>query len=146
MSGASLIIDHDGLTEALRATSRLSGWQIADLADAAGVLVENQTKARIADEKAAPDGTDWVPWSESYDDTRDAHHSLLQNENHLLTSTQSYSTAWEAVVGSNLIYAATHQEGDDDRNIPARPYLGLSDANARELRALVVDHMAEVIP
>ena len=39
-------------------------------------------------------------------------------------------------VGSNLVYAATHQFGDPDRRIPARPYLGLSADDERDIEAL----------
>ena len=31
-------------------------------------------------------------------------------------------------VGTNEAYGPTHQFGDDNRNIPAHPFLGLSDA------------------
>lgn len=34
-----------------------------------------------------------------------------------------HPTELEAVVGTNLIYGATHEFGDPGRNIPARPYL-----------------------
>jgi len=42
----------------------------------------------------------------------------------------------EVQVGSNLIYAATHQFGDPARNIPARPFLGLSTDDRTEILAL----------
>jgi phage gpG-like protein len=32
-----------------------------------------------------------------------------------------------------MIYAATHQFGDEDRNIPSRAFLGISDDDETEL-------------
>ena len=47
----------------------------------------------------------------------------------------------QALVGTNKIYARTHQLGDPKRNIPARPYLGISADGWRELQAIVADHL-----
>jgi len=48
-------------------------------------------------------------------------------------------------IGTPLVYGATHQFGDDDRNIPARPFLGLSDADRDEIEALAVDHLEDAL-
>ena len=48
-----------------------------------------------------------------------------------------------AVAGTNVVYAATHHFGDEERSIPARPFLGLSaDARDAVLQAIVdrLDH------
>ncbi len=138
MVGVALHVDQRGLKQACQLTERLSGWQIADLAEAASELMAGQSQKRIEFDKAAPDGTAWDPWSEAYAATRHGGQSLLRSAGHLLTSIQSYATAEEAIVGSNLEYAAVHQGGSEDGDTPARPYLGLSDDDEKELTALIV--------
>ncbi|VDS09253.1 Phage virion morphogenesis family protein [Paracoccus haematequi] len=56
-----------------------------------------------------------------------------------MESIANHSTADAAIVGTNLVYARVHQLGSEDGDIPARPYLGLSGENRREIEALVVD-------
>jgi phage gpG-like protein len=46
---------------------------------------------------------------------------------------------------SNIVYAATHQFGDDERNIPARPYLGLSQENAQDVLDVIEDWIDQQI-
>ncbi len=43
--------------------------------------------------------------------------------------------------GTDDIKAATHQFGDDDRNIPERPFLGISKADELEILAILGDHL-----
>ena len=104
-----------------------------------GGLVESQTRRRF-DERRAPDGTPWAPWSESYRETRKAGQSLL-----VATGAFRDSVAWnltgdELSVGSNLVHAAIHQEGGTSdmapgpAAIPARPWLGLSDDDVAEIQ------------
>ena len=125
----------------------LSDIDIADLAFEVGSLLEDQTRVRIADEKAAPDGTPWAPWSESYAATRSAAHSLLVGEKDLLESVQNYSSGAEARVGTNRVYGAIHQFGGGDvgRPTPARPYLGLSPANDKAVAMLLVGRIEEIV-
>ena len=93
-----------------------------------GAELESSARQRIdSGDALAPDGTAWPEWSESYRTTRRGQHSLLLGEGNLMDSIQSSVDGRGFVeVGSNLTYAATHQFGDDSRNIPARPFLGIS--------------------
>ncbi|TDT86401.1 phage virion morphogenesis protein [Pseudodesulfovibrio indicus] len=119
------------------------------LMDEAGALLESQTRRRIDEEKTAPDGTPWEPWSESYAASRHHGQSLLNASGALLDSI-AYAVGiggdhveW----GSNLVYAAAHNFGLDMSlvgsrrriTIPAREYLGLSVENEEDLAALVDD-------
>ena len=68
---------------------------------------------------------------------------ILQVIGHLLDSIHAESDADHAVVGTNLVYAAHHQFGsrpDRRHNIPARPFLGLSEAGYDEISGLIADH------
>ena len=46
-----------------------------------------------------------------------------------------------AVVGTDVVYAATHHYGDDDRGIPARPFLGVSSDVRDAILQAIVDHL-----
>jgi phage virion morphogenesis protein len=149
MSGVTHTLVIDSL-EAQRALGRLSPDLMAQLADEVGGLVADQTKRRIESEKTAPDGTPWAPWSARHarrvagaSPNRVSARSLLVGEGNLLEANQQYPGGSDVIVGNNLEYGAIHQFGG--RGIPARPYLGLSIANAAEVEELVLDRLAEVL-
>ncbi len=77
-------------------------------------------------EQKAPDGTPWEPLSPRY------KRRKKRNADKVLTldgwlRRLAYQVDDEGLsLGSNRIYAATHQFGDSERNIPARPFLGLT--------------------
>lgn len=51
---------------------------------------------------------------------------ILQDTGILRASIRSKAAAREAIVFTDLVYAATHHFGDSSRNIPARPYMWIS--------------------
>lgn len=133
MSGG-LTYNFSGLQGLLKRIDRLSRVRRDGLLDVVGATVETQTRRRITDLKAAPGGEAWPAWSDEYAKRRPGGRSLLMGEDNLLDSVTFLVVGQTGVeVGSNLIYAATHQFGDEDRGIPARPYLGISEANEIEL-------------
>ncbi len=146
MAGVTASLTTIGLDAAIQRLSRLDGFRMAELADAAGAILESSTRGRF-DTKTDPDGTAWVPWSEAYDDTREDRHSLLVEEGDPRDSIASYSTGSEVHVGSNLIYAAHHHFGGDETGggIPARPYLGISDEDGTDLADLVTGKLEELV-
>jgi len=144
MAGVAYSLEARELDQALEGLARWSSTvavRRARLADAIGALLESSVKRRIADEKAAPDGAPWAPWSPAYGETRRAGQSILVGEGDLRDSIQALTSAAEVQVGSNLVYAATHQFGDDERGIPERPYLGLSPEDERGVRDLAADFL-----
>ncbi|WP_281955460.1 phage virion morphogenesis protein [Pseudophaeobacter arcticus] len=147
MSGVTASLTTQGLKEAIAALSRLEGFQMAELADDAGAILESSTRRRF-DTKTDPDGEAWTPWSEAYDETRDHEvHSLLLDGGDLRDSMASYSNGAEAHVGSNLVYAAHHQIGGEEigSGMPARPYLGVSDDDELDLQDLVTTRLEELM-
>lgn len=151
MAGVSFDAQLD-LSEAQAKLARLSTSDLDAVTYEIGALIEDQTKRRIADEKTAPDGMPWAPWSDAYARSlkrrnRITPRSLLVGENNLLTSIQNYTTGEAARVGTNLIYGAIHQFGGEavGKNIPARPYLGISDDNAAEITDLVTDRLEDLL-
>lgn len=147
MTGIVAQLTTSGLTEAIAKINRLGGFALAELADDAGAILESSARERF-DTKVAPDGTDWEPWSEAYDDTRNhGVHSLLVQEGDLRDSIASYASGGEVRVGSNLIYAAHHQLGGEeiDSGVPARPYLGVSAQDEQDLHELVTGRLEDLL-
>lgn len=83
----------------------------AELLESIGAVVERQTRRRISDEKRAPDGGAWAPWTEEYKKTRHGNQSLLEGEGALHDSIEYQVQRNSVRVGSALVYAGVHQEG-----------------------------------
>ena len=137
MTGTTLQYDLSDLDRVNRYLEHVGSYDPRDLLDVVGARVESQTRRRIEEQEGAPDGTPWTEWSDSYAATRHSNHGFLLGESDLLDSLDYQVHADSVEIGTNLIYAATHQFGDDDRGIPARPFLGLSDDNEHELESVV---------
>ena len=131
----SISIEITGLDPLIAKLERLARPDQVELMEQIGSLVESQTRNRIKNEKRAPDGTPWKKWSDEYSKTRHGGHSLLMNEGDLLDSIQWQVSGDSVEIGSNLVYARTHQLGRKvgRGRIPARPYLGLSAENRDEI-------------
>ncbi|MCB1397261.1 MAG: phage virion morphogenesis protein [Rhodobacteraceae bacterium] len=150
MAGAQIELTLQGIERVEAALGRLGSADLDDMAYNVGALLEASTRERIATEKRSPDGAAWAPWSDARPATRQPRHSLLVQDNHLLTSIQNHSEGATVKIGSNMVYAAIHQVGGQaGRNravtIPARPYLGLSDADERAIHDLIAEALAEVL-
>ncbi len=121
------------------------------LLEALAAEVESQTRRRIEQEKSAPDGAPWPEWSGDYAATRHGGQSLLRSEGGLLDSIQSAVSPDLAETGSNLVYAALHQLGGTadmapgPAAVPARPWLGISADDERDLDAVIGDHFESFI-
>jgi phage virion morphogenesis protein len=111
-----------------------------------GDLVRS-TKRRISSEKRAPDGTPWVAWSDDYE-ARKKPGTMLRQSGALLRSIVGNVGDDTIEIGSDDIKAAVHQYGHTvtsgpfaGKHIPARPYLGLSDADEASIHDRVMDDM-----
>ncbi|MEX0732845.1 MAG: phage virion morphogenesis protein [Aquisalimonadaceae bacterium] len=146
-----LRVDTSGIEGLVERINRLGRAERAALMGDLAAEGESQTRRRIQEEKTAPDGTPWAAWSPAYARGRHGGQSLLQGEGDLLDSMTSGAGDDYAEWGSNLIYAAIHQEGGTPdmpagpAGIPAREYLGLSDENLADMDGIVEnwldDHM-----
>lgn len=146
MTGVAIELTVEGLEAALAMGRGLASYDIEDRAFEIGELLVGSTKDRIDTEKTSPDGLPWEPWSRDYAATRQPRHSLLVGDGDLRDSIANYSEGGSAIVGSNLIYAAIHQFGGDEVgiNIPARPYLGLSEEDEADIRDLILDDLEDI--
>ena len=154
MSGISITIDasdFDGLFKKLRP---IFDFNADELMTAIGSLGDSQTRRRIEEEKTAPDGTPWKP-------NHEGTSILMESGQHLLASLAWTASSDQAEWGATWEYAHVHQDGavivpKDAKalffsvggkpvtakkvTIPARPFVGISSENEREIIELVTDH------
>ena len=98
-------------------------WQLV------GMYVQKQTIKERFDKEQAPDGTKWKSLSPARVKQRRKRHKtgsmkILQDTGELRRSVQYEAKQTYVRIGSNLIYARTHQFGRG--KIPARPFLGVT--------------------
>ena len=98
-------------------------WQLV------GMYVQKQTIKERFYKEQAPDGTKWKPLSPARIKQRMKRHKsgnmkILQDTGELRRSVQYEAKQTYVRIGSNLIYARTHQFGRG--KIPARPFLGVT--------------------
>lgn len=131
------------LAAALKGTA-LEAADRRRLTRALGVELEDQTKERF-DSKVSPEGDPWKAIS-------DAHQEFLARRfpgaepplvvsGGLRDAVESQSGEWAVLTGATKIYAAVHQLGWDEKNIPARPYLGIGDRDEEGLAGIVEDFL-----
>lgn len=142
MSGVQIEVTLQGIERVQAALGRLATTDLEYLVHEVGEYLTNSTKDRM-DHGVAPDGSPWQPWSATYAATRHDGHSLLISSMSLQESIGNISSGLVASVGAHMIYAAIHQTGGKAGRghkvtIPARPYLGLSDADRDAVEALVI--------
>lgn len=121
-----------GLDRFQAALQRVSKFRRTVLLDQLAGLMLTQNRRRLDQEKTSPSGESWAPLSASYAETKKGGE-VLEESDHLLDSLQAQSGSDGVTLGSNLVYAAVHLYGDEERGIPARPYLGFSDDDLVEL-------------
>lgn len=136
---SDLIVDLAGLLPAKRALDRLSRLDTRRLLEILGSEAESQTRRRLSDEKTDPTGQPWDDWSDAYADRRPPKGGILDLDGSLIDSIAFEVEGDAFIIGSNLVYALVHQKGWEEMNIPARPYLGVSDENLEDLGELVID-------
>ena len=110
-----------------------------------GVEIETQTKERF-ETKTSPDGDDWAEIAQS---TKKFYRKKYGSENPgkgtlwrlssvpMIDTVTSEVSSWSVLVGATKVYAAVHQYGWRERNIPARPYLGLSNDDKVDIIGII---------
>jgi phage virion morphogenesis protein len=108
----------------------------------------NSTQDRF-DLQQSPDGVPWAPLSEKYLKSKrkresDGADAILVLEKHL-RGELAYNSGddWMEITAPR-VYAATHQFGDDSRNIEARPFLGISDDDMSTIHGILAAYLGEV--
>lgn len=97
-----------------------------------GEIVHNSVM-RNFDEEGRPQR--WPPRKRETPET--AGRKILQRTNKLRSSISTRPSHNGVQVGTNVHYGATHQLGDQKRNIPARPYLLVQREDEPEMAAVL---------
>ena len=102
-----------------------------------------QTKDRFA-KKKTPDGDDWADIADSTKayyrkkfGTENPGNGILWRQGSLMDSLTQEAGTWSVVVGATKVYAAVHQGSWNEKNIVARPYLGLSAEDKVEVIEII---------
>lgn len=144
MTGAAINVNLLDDRRLVRRLDRLAELDSFALLEGIGAEVVSQTQRRIAVDKASPSGSPWPEWSAEYAETRHSGQSLLQGENHLLNSITFQVIGDSVLVGSPLVYAATHQYGDKERGIEQREFLGLEGADLDDVIGMIEDYLEDI--
>lgn len=147
----------DSLAGLLRA-----GANLHPAMDEIGAALVASTQQRF-ERGAGPDGN---PWPRSLRATIEGGKTLVDSSR-LLQSITHEASADGVTVGTNTIYAGTHQFGATIRakgkalafalpgggfavvqkvTIPARPFLGIDADDQREIGAILADHLRAAAP
>ena len=154
----TLELTETGLSEALLKIEGLASAPRAELMEGIGRLVQEQTRRRIEEEKTSPAGARWK--------ANRAGTSTLYASGALSRSVDYIASEESVQVGSGIVYARIHQQGGTIRpkkgkalafragnrmvfarlvNIPARPWLGLSADNQREIVETAEDWLERLV-
>lgn len=156
MSSISVRIDGE-VDELFARLNQMSGIDKAGVMNAIAEGLRTSTLERFSSEES-PEGTKWKP---SIRATGQGGKTLTKSVA-LKNSIKAQADGAGAAVGTNMVYAATHQFGDErtiraknsrylqfqirDRwvsvpsvrvNIPARPFLGISKEDEEEIKAIL---------
>jgi len=122
-----------------------AGRDTKPLWDDVGEYLQLATRFRF-DTVTAPDGTPWEPLDPAYQRRKKRRQDEILVLDAFLRDTLAAETDSQGLeFGSALIYAATHQFGDPERGIPARPFLGLSEDDKGEILRLAREHLDNAI-
>lgn len=166
MAGVSISarVQGSAAIDARLAALAAANGDLSDLMDGIGLYLESSTIERF-DTETAPDGSKWTPSRRA----REQGGKTLTDSARLKSSIAHRSSATEAEVGTNLIYARIHQMGGTIRPkngdyltsalpgglgfrrvseviMPARPFLGISAEDEEEILALAEDYERNAVP
>jgi len=91
------------------------------------------------DRAISPDGIPWAELSPDYQKRKRRNRDKILVLDGWLRQLHYTASDAELDLGTDRIYGAIHQFGDSARHIPARPFLGLDEAE----RATVLDILEE---
>ena len=139
-----------------------TGHDLTPLMRDIGEELLNSTRERFAS-MTAPDGSDWAKLSDVTLAKKKKNRDRILVEEGGATSLSGQlvyrAGANEVEIGSTKVYASTHQFGADKGafgtnaagrlipwgDIPARPFLGLSNADRKAIEEIVADHLRHQI-
>jgi len=148
MAGASLDIQLT-ISNAAEVKAAFESLQ-AKLADLTPVFqgidesMLNRTRERF-NTQTAPDGRSWQALSPDYKKRKKNADKILTLHGRLRGLLNYRAGPNEVRIGTPLIHGATHQFGNPQRHIPARPFLGLSQSDEQALLDILNDHLSRTL-
>lgn len=96
------------------------------------------------DRAISSEGVPWPDLSPAYQQRKRRNRDKILVLDGWLRQLHYTANDTELDLGTDRIYGATHQFGDPSRHIPARPFLGLDDAERNELLDALADWLADL--
>ena len=147
-TGVSLDVmleDDPGLAAVQKRLRGLAGAELEELSSAIGEVLLSSTLERFRQQR----GPDGKPWKKLKKPRPGGGSTILVDKNQLRNSLHVAQSM--IGIGTDAPHAATHQYGDfrrdklgRKRNIPARPYVGITPDDVDEINALVTDYLGTV--
>ncbi|MGB4948788.1 MAG: phage virion morphogenesis protein [Candidatus Competibacter denitrificans] len=141
MAGAFIIIDYNDaeIQEALQSLQAKLGDLTPVFRDLGeSLLISHRERFNRG---IGPDGAPWPALS--------PHTHKKKNQDKLLVldgwlrQLNYQASGTELRLGTDRLYGATHQFGDPDRHIPARPFLGLDEGERAAILETLADWLAD---
>ncbi|MGE4424809.1 MAG: phage virion morphogenesis protein [Pseudodesulfovibrio sp.] len=145
MGGTSFKLDWGGMDRMLGTAITKAGQSKAAL-EVIGEALASSTEERFRT-STAPDGTQWKPSQRA---EREGGKTLV-NRNETQLRPIGYEVSPDHVVwGSNGPFARIHQLGGKTGRghaveLPARAFLGMSEEDIKEARAILADHLIGIL-
>lgn len=138
MAGVRLTLDTRNLDGLHHRIEGLAGMDTSSLMPRLGEALLASTQDRFNTE-TAPDGTPWQVLQPRTIKRKRHNPARILTERGFLHRSIHYQilSPSSVVVGTNLVYGATHQYGRG--GIPARPFLGLSDQDRSRIQDVIRD-------
>lgn len=146
MAGVKIKIDFDRtlVSSALDRAMQLLGDVRPIMADI-GEALDISHRQRFRDQ-VSPAGVPWAPLSPAYAKRKTNQKAgVLTLSGDLGNKLIPQPSSTGLLFGTDRKYGAPHQFGYPVRNIPARPWLGVSDADAKEIVAITQDHLNDAL-
>lgn len=159
MAGAAIHVEFDD-AEVRRALDRLqaAGADLRPAMQDIGRHLLNTTRELFRDEED-PDGAPWAPLRPATKRRKKRNAGRILTEEGHLRRIVMQADSDSVVVGSPLIYAGVHQFGAEKGafsttskgspipwgDIAARPFLGVSSDDEREIADIILDHLTDSI-
>ena len=138
MAGVAIKIDIDD--SRVRAMLKRLARRMTDMrpvmAEIGEIVVESIQ--RNFDEQRSPGGAPWKPLTQETLKRKRHPDRILYETGTLFRSIHPEPRSRSVSIGTNVIYGAVHQFGYKPRNLPARPYLGVRDADWTEIEAAIL--------
>lgn len=148
MAGASISIDYTIPDKEIAARLRALADAGEDLEPAfidIGESLLNSHRERW-DSQVDAEGNPWEPLNPKYQARKKKNADKILVLEGFMRDTLAYNTSPSSLeLGTNRIQGASMQFGDEDRGIPARPFLGISADDEQMIIDTLHDHFLDAL-